>query len=155
MDSGFGEDASATSEILSEKLGQRRDVGTGCHIEANDQPAALREWFPRQRSLDLVARKDVEREAETFNHHHDAVEAGRTPRPFGSAASHSHYARPLRHRPVAREDPTLRMLQVPEIKRAMGLKGFRLEHGTRRDKVKLLGNGVCSPVMEDCREVPD
>ena len=45
--------------------------------------------------------------------------------------------------------PTLRMLQVPEIKRAMGLKGFRLEHGTRRDKVKLLGNGVCSPVMED------
>jgi DNA (cytosine-5)-methyltransferase 1 len=45
--------------------------------------------------------------------------------------------------------PTLRMLQVPELKRAMGLKGFRIDHGTRRDKVKLLGNGVCAPVMEE------
>jgi DNA (cytosine-5)-methyltransferase 1 len=50
--------------------------------------------------------------------------------------------------------PTLRMLQVPELKRAMGLgpgpggQGFQLNHGTRRDKVKLLGNGVCAPVME-------
>ena len=48
-----------------------------------------------------------------------------------------------------RNTPTLRMLQVPEIKRAMGLPpSFRLERGTRRDKVKLLGNGVCAPVME-------
>lgn len=45
--------------------------------------------------------------------------------------------------------PTLRMLQVPEIRRAMGLPPlFRLERGTRRDKIKLLGNGVCAPVME-------
>ncbi len=44
--------------------------------------------------------------------------------------------------------PTLRMLQVPELKRAMGLEGFRLNVGTRRDQVKLLGNGVCAPVME-------
>ncbi len=45
--------------------------------------------------------------------------------------------------------PTLRMLQVPEIKRAMGLPtSFRLERGSRRDKIKLLGNGVCAPVME-------
>jgi len=44
--------------------------------------------------------------------------------------------------------PTLRMLQVPELKRAMGLQGFRMLQGTRRDKVKLLGNGVCAPVME-------
>jgi DNA (cytosine-5)-methyltransferase 1 len=44
--------------------------------------------------------------------------------------------------------PTLRMLQVPELKRAMGLpKAFRLDHGSRRDKIKLLGNGVCAPVM--------
>ena len=35
--------------------------------------------------------------------------------------------------------PTLRMLQVPELKRGMGLPGrFRLDRGTRRDKVKLL-----------------
>jgi DNA (cytosine-5)-methyltransferase 1 len=53
-----------------------------------------------------------------------------------------------------RGTPTLRMLQVPELQRAMGLepgpdgREFRLEHGTRRDKVKLLGNGVCAPVME-------
>jgi len=45
--------------------------------------------------------------------------------------------------------PTLRMLQVPEIKKAMGLMaGYRLNRGTRRDKVKLLGNGVCAPVMK-------
>jgi DNA (cytosine-5)-methyltransferase 1 len=45
-------------------------------------------------------------------------------------------------------EPTLRMLQVPELKRAMGLpKTFRLEQGTRRDKIKILGNGVCAPVM--------
>jgi DNA (cytosine-5)-methyltransferase 1 len=45
--------------------------------------------------------------------------------------------------------PTLRMLQVPEIKKAMGLNAsYRLDRGTRRDKVKLLGNGVCAPVMK-------
>jgi DNA (cytosine-5)-methyltransferase 1 len=53
--------------------------------------------------------------------------------------------------------PTLRMLQVPELRRAMGLDrlrdengrhiDFKLNHGTRRDKVKILGNGVCAPVM--------
>jgi len=43
----------------------------------------------------------------------------------------------------------MRMLQVPELKRAMGMpKGFRIEHGTRRDKVKMIGNAVCPPVME-------
>lgn len=45
--------------------------------------------------------------------------------------------------------PTLRMLQVPELKRAMGLRrDFLLPHGTRRDRIKLLGNGVCPPVMK-------
>ena len=44
--------------------------------------------------------------------------------------------------------PTLRMLQVPELKRAMGLgNGFKLGFGSRRDQVRLLGNGVCPPVM--------
>ncbi len=42
----------------------------------------------------------------------------------------------------------MRMLQVPELKRAMGLEeSYDLSHGTRRDKVRLLGNGVCPPVM--------
>jgi len=45
--------------------------------------------------------------------------------------------------------PTLRMLQVPELARAMGFgSGYRLERGTRRDRIKLLGNAVCPPVME-------
>lgn len=42
----------------------------------------------------------------------------------------------------------MRMLQVPELKRAMGFEGiYRFERGTRRDRVRLLGNGVCPPVM--------
>lgn len=47
------------------------------------------------------------------------------------------------------DGPTLRMLQVPELQRAMGFNdGFRLTHGTRRDRIKLLGNGVSPPVMQ-------
>ena len=43
----------------------------------------------------------------------------------------------------------IRMLQVPELKRAMGFgDDFRLPVGTRRDRIRLLGNGVCPPVME-------
>jgi DNA (cytosine-5)-methyltransferase 1 len=44
------------------------------------------------------------------------------------------------------DTPMLRMLQVPELKRAMGFDGY-LGHGSRRDRIKLLGNGVCPPVM--------
>jgi len=43
---------------------------------------------------------------------------------------------------------TIRMLQVPELKRAMGFEDdFAFPVGTRRDRVRLLGNGVCPPVM--------
>jgi len=45
--------------------------------------------------------------------------------------------------------PMLRMLQPNELLRAMGTgTSHKLPFGTRRDKVKLCGNGVCSPVME-------
>jgi DNA (cytosine-5)-methyltransferase 1 len=45
--------------------------------------------------------------------------------------------------------PYLRMLQVDELRAAMGYRPhYRFERGTRRDQVKLLGNGVCPPVME-------
>jgi DNA (cytosine-5)-methyltransferase 1 len=45
--------------------------------------------------------------------------------------------------------PTLRMLQVPELRRAMGFDdSFLLDQGTRRNRVRILGNGVCPPVME-------
>jgi DNA (cytosine-5)-methyltransferase 1 len=43
----------------------------------------------------------------------------------------------------------MRMLQVPELKRAMGFGDeYRLLHGTRRDRIKLLGNAVCPPVVQ-------
>jgi len=45
--------------------------------------------------------------------------------------------------------PKMRMLQVPELRRAMGFdEQYRLNGGTRRDRIKLLGNAVCPPVME-------
>ena len=47
-------------------------------------------------------------------------------------------------------EPRLRMLQVPELKRAMGFDDdFKLPAGNRRDRIRLLGNGVCPPVMKD------
>ena len=46
-------------------------------------------------------------------------------------------------------EPTLRMLQVPELKKAMGFDPeYQLRFGSRRERIKLLGNGVCPPVME-------
>ena len=43
----------------------------------------------------------------------------------------------------------MRMLQVPELQKAMGFPAnYRLKRGTRRDRIKLLGNAVCPPVME-------
>ena len=42
---------------------------------------------------------------------------------------------------------TQKRLQVPEVKRGMGLPDrFELNRGTRRDKIKLLGKGACAPV---------
>ncbi len=47
------------------------------------------------------------------------------------------------------DTPYLRMLQVEELQAAMGFpKNYKFNHGSRRDHVKLLGNGVCPPVME-------
>jgi DNA (cytosine-5)-methyltransferase 1 len=49
----------------------------------------------------------------------------------------------------SKDGPRMRMLQVPELKRAMGFEeNYDLPVGTRRDQVRLLGNGVCPPVME-------
>lgn len=41
----------------------------------------------------------------------------------------------------------MRMLQIPELQIAMGMTGMSLKHGSRRDRIKLLGNAVCAPVM--------
>ena len=43
----------------------------------------------------------------------------------------------------------MRMLQVSELRRAMGFKqDYIMNQGTRRAKIRLLGNGVCPPVMQ-------
>ena len=47
------------------------------------------------------------------------------------------------------EGPTLRMLQVPELVRAMGFTDdLILRRGSRRERITLLGNGVCPPAMK-------
>ena len=44
----------------------------------------------------------------------------------------------------------MRMLQPEELKIAMGWpRGFKIKHGTRRDKIKMIGNAVCPPVMRE------
>ena len=47
----------------------------------------------------------------------------------------------------SRSGHKMRMLQVDELQRAMGMDGMRLSHGTRRDRIKMIGNAVCPPVM--------
>jgi len=37
----------------------------------------------------------------------------------------------------------MRMLQVPELQAAMGMDGMKFPHGTRRDRIKMIGNAVC------------
>lgn len=42
----------------------------------------------------------------------------------------------------------MRMLQPEELKAAMGWpRKFKIRRGTRRDKIKMIGNAVCPPVM--------
>ena len=43
----------------------------------------------------------------------------------------------------------MRMLQVPELQVAMGMEDMRFLHGTRRDKIRMIGNAVCPPVMRE------
>jgi DNA (cytosine-5)-methyltransferase 1 len=49
----------------------------------------------------------------------------------------------------SRQGREMRMLQVPELQTAMGMKEMRFEHGTRRERIKILGNAVCPPVMQN------
>jgi DNA (cytosine-5)-methyltransferase 1 len=43
----------------------------------------------------------------------------------------------------------MRMLQVPELQAAMGMPvRMKFETGTRRDRIKMIGNAVCPPVMQ-------
>ena len=48
------------------------------------------------------------------------------------------------------EGHEMRMLQPPELQAAMGFpESFAINRGTRRDKVHLLGNAVCPPVVTE------
>jgi DNA (cytosine-5)-methyltransferase 1 len=52
-------------------------------------------------------------------------------------------------RPDRKHGHVMRMLQVPELQAAMGMPHrMRLESGTRRDRIKMIGNAVCPPVMK-------
>lgn len=42
----------------------------------------------------------------------------------------------------------MRMLQPDELTIAMGMSGMVFKHGSRREKIHMLGNAVCPPVMK-------
>jgi DNA (cytosine-5)-methyltransferase 1 len=47
------------------------------------------------------------------------------------------------------KEPTMRMLQVSELQRAMGFSdNYKLNGASRRDRIKIVGNAVCPPMME-------
>lgn len=50
---------------------------------------------------------------------------------------------------VKQEDgvDVMRMLQPDELVYAMGMNGMEFKHGSRREKIHMLGNAVCPPVM--------
>jgi DNA (cytosine-5)-methyltransferase 1 len=51
-------------------------------------------------------------------------------------------------KPDAQNGHIMRMLQVPELQAAMGMPPkMKLVAGTRRDRIKMIGNAVCPPVM--------
>jgi DNA (cytosine-5)-methyltransferase 1 len=46
-------------------------------------------------------------------------------------------------------EPKMRMLQVSELQRAMGFSAnYKLNGASRRDRIKIIGNAVCPPMME-------
>lgn len=52
-------------------------------------------------------------------------------------------------KPDPQHGHVMRMLQVPELQAAMGMpEKMKLEAGTRRDRIKMIGNAVCPPVMK-------
>ena len=51
-------------------------------------------------------------------------------------------------KPDPKHGHVMRMLQVPELKAAMGMPlKMKIESGTCRDRIKMIGNAVCPPVM--------
>ena len=51
-------------------------------------------------------------------------------------------------KPDSSHGHVMRMLQVPELQAAMGMPlKMKFKSGTRRDRIKMIGNAVCPPVM--------
>jgi DNA (cytosine-5)-methyltransferase 1 len=51
-------------------------------------------------------------------------------------------------KPDSEHGHVMRMLQVPELQAAMGMPlKMKFEAGTRRDRIKMIGNAVCPPVI--------
>ncbi len=51
-------------------------------------------------------------------------------------------------KPDPKHGHVMRMLQVPELQAAMGMPPkMKFKTGTRRDRIKMIGNAVCPPVM--------
>lgn len=51
-------------------------------------------------------------------------------------------------KPDRQHGHVMRMLQVPELQAAMGMSTkMKIEIGTRRERIKMIGNAVCPPVM--------
>lgn len=51
-------------------------------------------------------------------------------------------------KPDPQHGHVMRMLQVPELQAAMGMPPqMAFQSGTRRDRIKMIGNAVCPPVM--------
>ncbi len=55
-------------------------------------------------------------------------------------------------KPDSEHGHVMRMLQVPELRSAMGMSQMSFDHGTRRDRIKAIGNAVCPPVMKEVVE---
>ena len=52
-------------------------------------------------------------------------------------------------KPDSEHGHVMRMLQVPELQAAMGMPAkMKFETGTRRERIKMIGNAVCPPVMK-------
>lgn len=52
-------------------------------------------------------------------------------------------------KPDSQHGHVMRMLQVPELQAAMGMPPkMKFETGTRRERIKMIGNAVCPPVMK-------
>ena len=53
-------------------------------------------------------------------------------------------------KPDPKHGHVMRMLQVPELQAAMGMPPrMKFESGTRRERIKMIGNAVCPPVMRN------